>query len=365
MKKKQNDGSVILSGNLKKKKKMLIITNVVLSIILCLSTLSTTVLGAVWYYMGDMEKNEITSDSSALGIESEAAKLSDEIINIALFGTDPRGSGTKSRSDTIIILSVNPKNKTIKATSILRDSYVPIDGHKMQKICNAYFYGGPVLAINTINKNYKLNVTDYITVNFMMLADIIDIMGGVDLEITEKERKQINWLISTEDFSSTYKTETVKEAGMVHLNGKQALHYSRIRKIDSDVIRVQRQIKVLNILLEKVKNMSVTKYPSVLKSVMKHVETSLSYSEIIAYAPLVSSFGQIESTAVPDQKKDKNVWGGNYAPYNNQWIWIYDIAAAADRIHEFIYGDDNADSTSDTSSNTNSNVSSNTSSVKN
>lgn len=342
MRKNSNDGAVVISGNLKKKKKKLVIANVLLSIVLSLSTLSSAFLGAVWYYMGDMTQNDITSNLSDLGIDSDVAQLGDDVVNIALFGVDARSSGsTKGRSDTIIILSVNAKEKTIKTTSILRDSYVPISGHKTQKINAAYALGGPVLAINTINKNFKLNVTDYVTVNFAMLADVIDIMGGIDLEITEKERTQINWLIDTEDFESSYKTPHVEKSGMVHLNGKQAMHYARIRKIDSDAVRSQRQAKVLSLLLEKVKNTSVTKYPGILKSVMKHVETSLSYSEILSYAPLVSSLGEIESTYVPDPKKDKNVKGGMY---NGAWVYRYDIPAAADRIHEFIYGDGEKDS---------------------
>lgn len=348
MHKINSDGALIISGNLKKKKKKLIVANVLLSIVLALSTLASVFFGAVWYYMGDMEQNEITSNLSQLGIGSDVEHLGDEIINIALFGVDARNTkSTKGRADTIIILSVNTKEKTIKTTSILRDSYVPISGHKTQKINAAYALGGPVLAINTINKNFKLNITEYVTVNFSMLADVIDIMGGIDLEITEKERKQINWLIDTEDFESSYKTPHVKKSGMVHLNGKQAMHYTRIRKIDSDAVRSQRQAKVLGLLLEKVKKTSVTKYPGILKSVMKHVETSLSYSEILSYAPLVPSLGNIESTFVPDPKQDKNVKGGTY---NGAWVYRYDIPAAADRIHEFIYGDGEKDADTDSSS---------------
>lgn len=343
--KKKDSSSVVISGNLKRKKKKLIITNTILSIILAISTLSSAYLGAVWYYMGDMQQNEITDDFSELGITSSSAQLHDGIINIALFGVDTRNTKkVTGLSDSIIVLSVDTDKKTIKTTSILRDSYVPISGHKMQKINAAYSLGGPVLAINTINKNFKLNITDYVTVNFSMLADIIDIMGGIDLEITEKERKQINWLIDTADFKASYKTPYVKKSGMVHLNGQQAMHYARIRKIDSDAVRSQRQTKVLGLLLEKVKATNISKYPGILKAVMKHVETSLSYSEIISYAPMISEIGNIKSTYVPDPKLDKNVKGGSYK--NAGWVYRYDIPAAADRIHDFIYEDSEENSTS-------------------
>ena len=337
MKKKISE-AVKISGSFKKRKKRLVVANIVLSIVLIFSTLTSAFMGAVWYYMGDMNHNEITNDLDQLGISSDSSNLESGIINIALFGVDARNSKKPSgRSDSIIILSVNTKEKTIKTTSILRDSYVPVSGHDFKKINAAYALGGPVLAINTINKNFKLNITDYVTVNFTMLADIIDIMGGIDLEITEKERKQINWLIDTEDFKTSYKTPHVKKSGKVHLNGPQAMHYSRIRKIDSDAVRSQRQAKVLGLLLEKVKKTNISKYPGILKAVMKHVETSLSYSEIISYAPMVSSLGAIESTYVPDPKLDKNVKGGNYKKAG--WVYRYNISDAADRIHEFIYGD--------------------------
>lgn len=348
MNKKSNDGAFIISGNIKKKKKKLILANVVLSIVLAISTLSSAFMGVVWYYMGDMNQNKITDNLDALGITSDSAQLGDDVINIALFGVDTRNTNsTKGLSDSIIILSVNTKEKTIKTTSILRDSCVSISGYGMRKINEAYSRGGPVLAINTINKNFKLNITDYATVNFMMLADIIDIMGGIDIEITEKERKQINYQIDTEDFKTSYQTPYVKKSGMVHLNGQQAMHYARIRKIDSDAVRSQRQAKVLGLLLEKIKETNISKYPGILKSVMKHVETSLTYSEIISYAPMVAGLGNMESTYVPDATKDKNVKGGTY---KGVWMYRYDIPSAADRIHEFIYGDGEESETDKTSS---------------
>lgn len=345
--KNSKNTDLILSGNMHKRKKWLTIANIVLSLTLVVSIFATGYYGLVWYYMGDMEHNEITENSSDLGIDEEAADETPDIINIALFGVDSTDtSKVKGRSDATIVLSVDKKKKTVKMISLLRDSYVPIKDHKMNRINSAYAFGGPVLAINTINKNFKLNITDYVTVNFSMLADIIDIMGGVDIEITEKEKNQINKQLDESYFETSYKSGYVEEYGYVHLNGIQAMQYSRIRKIDSDVQRSQRQIKVLNILFEKIKTISITKYPSMLKAVMKHVETSLSYSEIISYAPLVSGLGKLESIHIPDQKLDKNVIGGNY---NGSWVWRYDIGAAADRIHTFIYGNDSVDGdTSDT-----------------
>src|SRR5699024_8489086 len=148
-----------------------------------------------------------------------------DIFNVALFGVDTRDEDSFSgRSDTIIIASVDKKNNVVKLTSILRDSYVAIEGHKNQKITHAYMYGGAELAIKTINQNFGMNITDYVTVNFAKVAEAIDVLGGVDLEITERERVEVNNIGDDEDPDFPY----IEESGMVHLNGKQAVVYARI-----------------------------------------------------------------------------------------------------------------------------------------
>ncbi len=333
-------GSYILSGRVKKRRRRRIIVNTVLGVVLALSLITVTAMGAVWHTAGGLRKSDL-SDASDLGIYIDPnLHLNDDIRNIALFGVDSRDSdSTVGHSDVTMIVSINAKENTVRTVSILRDSYVPIAGHGSNRINFAYFTGGPVLAINTLNKLFRLNITDYVTVNFSMVTDIIDLLGGVDIEITEDERQQINWLIDTEDFKSSYKSEYVKKSGLVHLNGKQAMHYSRIRYIDSDAFRVQRQTKVMSLLLEKVKNLSITKYPELLRKILKNVETSLGYSDLLSYAPMVLKLGGIRSTSVPDATLDKNVRGGNY---NGMWVYRYDLDAAADRIHEFLYGDDYA-----------------------
>ncbi|MEG1887409.1 MAG: LCP family protein, partial [Oscillospiraceae bacterium] len=291
---------------------------------------------AVDYFLGDMTYNDITDNHSDLGINDEVAdKLGiGHIKNIAMFGIDSRNpKSTKGRSDTIIILSVNTKNNSIKMTSILRDSYVAIDGHGKEKITHAYAYGGPVLAIKTINQNFHLNIKDYVSVNFAQLSAVLDVMDGIDLEITEAERRELNRIMESENFTST----PVAKSGMVHLNGIQAMHFARIRKIDGDDARAERQGKVLNCLFEKVKTMSASKYPALLKTIMPNVETSLSYSDIIGYAPMMAKGDlKLERSLVPDTKLDKPI-GGNY---DGAWVWRYDLNAASNRMHEWIYGDE-------------------------
>lgn len=327
-----------ISGKLKKRRQRLTVINVALSVVLGVSVLATAFLGTVWFAFGDMVQTDIPDDTSDLGIVS-FPEMREGIRNIALFGVDAREQdSTLGNADTIMVLSINTKAKTAKLVSILRDSYVPIKGYGTRKINAAYLNGGPVLAINTINRNFGLDITDYVTVNFLMLAELIDEVGGIDVEITEAERGEINRIIPWDEVDVPYEIEFLDHAGLVHMNGAQALMYARIRYIDGDQARSERQAKVLNLMLEKVKKMSITKYPGILKTAMGNVETSLSYTEILSYAPLIADLGTMEHTYVPDESKDKNVSGGLYGA-NGAWVWRYDIDAAADRIHDFLYGD--------------------------
>lgn len=318
---------------LKKKKKQRKILNVVLSIILVISTLWTAYVGAISYLMGDMIYDSTNFSASDLGIDQNvAASLNNKIINIALFGVDSRDATTdKGRSDSIMILSVNTKDNTLKLTSILRDSYVAIEGHKKQKINHAYSLGGVTLAMKTINQNYELNVADYVTVNLQQLSKVIDVLDGIDLEITNAEKNELNRLAVSENLGVT----KVASSGNVHLNGPQAMTYARIREIDSDSVRSERQGKVLNCMLEKIKAMSVIKYPAILKSILSNVETSLSYSEIIAFSPMVTKGNlTLTKTTVPIAE-DQPIGG----IYGGAWVYRYDLHAASARIHTWIYGD--------------------------
>ncbi|MFY9199126.1 MAG: LCP family protein, partial [Acutalibacteraceae bacterium] len=128
-----------------------------------------------------------------LGISDSSAYKNSDYINIAVFGLDTRSSESFSgRSDSIIIASVNKKNGKIKLTSILRDSYVAIDGYPNQKITHAYSLGGAKLAVKTLNQNYNMNIEDYVSFNFAKLAGLIDLTGGIDIEITQAERNEMN-----------------------------------------------------------------------------------------------------------------------------------------------------------------------------
>lgn len=272
-------------------------------------------------------------DEKNLGISSEIAdKYGDtDIFNVALFGVDTRDENSFSgRSDTIMIISIDKKNNVVKLSSILRDSYVAIEGHKNQKITHAYAFGGAELAIKTLNQNFSMNITDYATVNFYKLGQAIDLLGGIDVEVTERERVHLNDIGDDENPNFGY----LNESGFVHLTGEQAVVYARLRKIDSDVERSNRQKKVIEALLVQARKVSPSKYSEMLKTMMSLCETSLSFSEIMSFAPMLKEDITIQMTNVPGE--EDNAIGGIY---DGAWVWRYDLAAATERLHLFIYGE--------------------------
>lgn len=117
---------------------------------------------------------------------------SSDIVNIALFGVDQRNNQEQVRSDSVMILSVDKKHNKIKIISLMRDTYVEIEGYGKTKLTHAYYYGGPQLAVKTINQNFGTNITEFATVNFQQMAAIIDAVGGVEIDISEAERKNAN-----------------------------------------------------------------------------------------------------------------------------------------------------------------------------
>ena len=294
---------------------------IVVYVVLAVLLLALLLFGVV-YGIYNSFRSDINEDNLGITTDIEDKYGDTGIFNVALFGVDTRDENSFSgRSDTIIIVSVDRANNTVKLSSILRDSYVAIEGHKNQKITHAYMYGGAELAIKTLNQNFGMNITDYVTVNFAKVAEAIDVLGGVDLEITERERVEVNNIGDDDDPDFPY----IEEAGMVHLNGKQAVVYARIRHIDSDVARSERQRKVLDALLVKARQISPTRYAEVLRTMLSLCETSLSFSEIMSYAPMITQDLNIQSIVIPGD--EDNAIGGNYDGFNYLGLGVL-LAAA-------------------------------------
>lgn len=270
------------------------------------------------YTRNDIEENAYVSASDL--------KRSSLVTNILLLGVDG-SADSASRSDTMILVSIDSLHGKIKLTSFLRDSWVYIPSKERNgKLNSACTYGGPQLVIDTLEYNFGVDIDHYVMVDFEMFTQIIDNLGGVDVEVTEKEAKFINRTTR----------HTVESGENVHLDGAKALVYCRIRKLDSDYMRTYRQRKVITALIGQAKTAGISKLISTLKDVFPLIETDMSAAEItgLAYKGALSvvSF-EIEQTRVPiDEHMTPDT-------INGQWVETLDIEATADYLQEFIYTD--------------------------
>lgn len=268
--------------------------------------------------------DNILNDTPDADPNDVAAKV-ERVQNIALFGVD-QASGSVGRSDAMIILSIDKVGKTIKMTSLARDSLVPIDGHGEEKLTHAWAYGHAKLATKTINQAFGMNISDYVYVNFEEFMDVIDYIGGVEVHVDELELKTINY---TPD-----KSKQLPGPGVHHLDGRQALLYSRIRS-DSDTNRTARQREVLIAMYEQVRKQPISKLPETLKRVMRSCHTNLSSDTLLDIATwAVTGTPTIESLSMPnDQLKP---WGG-ILDRARGWVRVYDLDAAKKVLYNFLY----------------------------
>ena len=312
-----------------------------LSLVLVFAILLTVVLTVF-----DYNYNSITNDPEDLGFEQVIDK---KIINIALFGIDTREKNSfKGLSDSIMILSLNTETKTVKIISVMRDTLVPITYNgktSYGKINSAYQKGGPELAIKTLNTIFGLDISEYATVNFFGMADIIEAVGGIEVELTQGEltgKNNINDCVNEICASLGISPEAhrVKTAGKQHVNGVQAVAYSRIRYVaniwgtNNDYGRTDRQRYVMEQLFNKALTLDKMQYVKLAKALIPCAETSLSYSEIMGLATSIllhsPSFEQTRVPLTEYQIGSKSVPGAGSCVY-------YDLDYAEKIIHAFIY----------------------------
>ena len=222
--------------------------------------------------------------------------------NIALFGVDSRDSnlGKGNRSDCIIIASINEKTKDVRLLSVYRDTYVQIEGHGLDKITHAYSYGEAPLAIKTLNTNLDLNITEFVTVNFDLVAEAVDALGGVEITIETSELEYINDYIKGTSENTGIKSSNITKAGKQTLDGVQAVAYSRIRyTAGGDYKRTERMRDVIEAMLKKLKTKSVGEINNLMDKILPKVYTNITPSSIIAMVPNLLSYNVTESIGWP------------------------------------------------------------------
>ncbi|HIS50968.1 MAG TPA: LCP family protein [Candidatus Gallacutalibacter pullistercoris] len=319
----------------KEKKKKSRWKKVLVGVLSALLVVAGGIFCAAWYFLGDLniDTNFPKSDDE-LGVVSKEEQ-EDSITNIALYGIDSRTHDDQGHADATMILSVDKKHNKLKLISILRDTQVEIEGYGKAKLTTSYWWGGAPLAIKTLNQNFDMNVRDYVRVNFDQLADLIDALGGVEIDVTQEELEEINFHMHGIDIYD----KDLYQTGMVTLNGDQAVSYARIRNVGTDMARADRQQEVLSAMLNKVKNMGVADYPSLIKQLSPLVTTSLDYGEMISLASILVNNPELETYTIPGE--EENAWGGED---NGAWVWKYDLEAAGEHIHRIIYETDGEES---------------------
>ena len=271
-------------------------------------------------------------DRDDIGINSDEPQTYGKVRNIALLGLDTRQDNDVGRSDAIVILTVDKTHNKLKLTSVARDTYVSIDGHSKDKLTHAYAYGKSQLAVKTLNQNFGLEISDYVTMNFYGLTRVIDYIGGVDITVTEAEKNELNKNIFPEMRSLGMKCPDIKASGTQRLNGAQAVCYARIRHIDSDVQRGNRQKTVLMAMFNEAKSMGALKLPQFAEMFLKECETSLSTNDIMSLGSwgLVAS-PEFEQLSIPN---DNIPSSGKII--KGVWYYVYDLETAKKEIKDFI-----------------------------
>lgn len=273
-------------------------------------------------------------------IPAFAEESGSEWWNILLLGGDARSTEEYGRTDSMIIISVNIEESLVKMTSIMRDTWVAIPGHSNNKINAANVFGGPELALETVNASFDTELEDYVLINMTDLIDIVDLVGGIDIEVTNAERKYINsyaneYLNNTHPAGGYDGATSLDESGLVHLNGLLATSYCRIRYTDSDYKRVMRQQEVLLAIAQKMQDMDVNDLMAIVDELSSKITTNLEPEEMktLATAGLVMEIDDVEQYRIPeDGTFQSGMFGGT-------WMIKPDFEKNAELLKEFIYGE--------------------------
>lgn len=232
-------------------------------------------------------ENMIQSNNDKQEKKIDSSKKNKGVSNILLIGSDSKNFDNVGRSDAMMILTIDDKNKSIKLTSLVRDTLVNIPGHGYEKLTHAYAYGGAKLLLDTIEQNFKISIKDYAAVNFNSFIDLVDVLGGVEVNVKEKEIDHLNDVIVNSFNTSNKEAEEpqfIRSDGKQLLNGYQALAYARIRKVDSIYERDTRQREVLKSIADKLVELPITNYPKVIKKILPYVDVNISMSKLINLA---------------------------------------------------------------------------------
>ena len=292
-----------------------------IAVLVLLSLLIIIIGGTFWFVSSKLGKmQQVDLNEEDLNVSAEVAENLSNYRNIAIFGIDSREDtySKGNRSDCIIIASMNNDTKEVKLVSVYRDTYVQIEGHGLDKITHAYSYGEAPLAIKTLNTNFDLNITEFVTVNFDAVKDIIDDIGGITMTVTDEEVSHIKGLT---------------KAGTYNLTGEQALAYARIRHAEGgDYKRTERMRDVLTAVLNKVKTFNISQLNQFVDKVLPKVYTNITASDVFSLLPSATSVKVTESIGWPYDTKGITL---------DRWYGVpITLESNVTRLHQEVFGEE-------------------------
>ena len=284
--------------NKKKKFKLLLVMELLLLIVV--------IAGAVIATFGKNYMDKIARDdgfNEDKVLHNTTSEVINNYTNIAVFGLDSRKNNLdRALSDMIMIVSINNETKQVKVVSVYRDTWLlsgEEDNMDFRKATEAYNKGGGEWSVRMLNENFDLNITDYVAVNFDAVYSAVDSVGGVDIDISSKEQSDINRYIEELNEINGTNAPYIYDTGVLHLNGIQATAYGRIREIDTDFARTERQREVMMELFKSVRGASVSKLKKLVDTLAPKILTTLSNSEILDIALDVASYDIVDTTGFP------------------------------------------------------------------
>lgn len=326
------------TGSSKGKKKILLLALEVLVLVVAILILVIV--------MNFEKKNpgRLNIDEEDLDIHEEVAQ--NETMkgyrNIALFGVDSttgslgKDKESKTRSDAIIIASINEETKEVRLVSVYRDTYLNLGNDTYTKCNSAYSQGGPEQAMQMLNTNLDMDIKDFVTIGFKGLKEVVDALGGVEIEVTKGEISHLNnyQYSMAEDMKIEY--TPVKEPGVQTLNGLQTVAYCRIRQIGNDFQRTERQRTVLTQISEKAKTMSASQLTTIAESAFEEVYTSLELKEILDLVQVVGEYEIVESAGFPQMDMLTTGTIGT----KGSCVVPLDLAESVVWLHEFLFNEE-------------------------
>ena len=346
------------NGKKKNTRRTIIVVEIVVFLLLLIIFFFWNKFGKVNWDSIDMDEIEVNN------LDTETEELLSNYTTLALFGVDNRSSGNldSGNSDTIILVSINNDTKEVRMVSVQRDTYLQITEGTYRKCNYAYNHGGVETAISMLNTNLDLKVSGYVSVDFYALATIVDDLGGLELEITQKmidtdnpetnQNALAGYIAEVENVLNYYPDEEegwkysdcyFDSPGTYTLNGAQVVGYCRNRyAVDNDYGRAENQRKVIKLLIEKAKKADVATLNKIADDVFPSIATSLSLSQVLSMAASVGDYEISDSTGFPFALNSTTI-----SKTTGSVLVPCTLTSNVVQLHEFLYDQENYDPTDD------------------